>query len=228
MTHHWPVRDHPKQRGSVASPLSLSPHSKPLQHRFARQPVSDKKNWKVKKMAYVAEALRESPVNSSQDSLSVAPPHFASSWSKPGDKRTHIHPQHGGRAPPSWSVEKKKYDVVDVEALLSSAGGGSPSLSRQASIPAISLFPRWCPCWAELFWSGSDRLLGPFSAAGAAGPDVTAAEFHRGPIGAQEEPPWAESIFHRCTSEEKKGEEERRHGIWKCLRRGGTLFLWRP
>lgn len=67
------------------------------------------------------------------------------------------------------------------------------------------------PCRAELFWSESDRLLGPFSAAGAAGPDVTAAVAERGPIRAQEEEaPGAESILHRCISEEKKGEEERR------------------
>lgn len=36
------------------------------------------------------------------------------------------------------------------------------------------------PCRAELFWSDSDRLHGPFSSAGAAGADVTAAEAHRG------------------------------------------------
>lgn len=58
-----------------------------------------------------------------------------------------------------------------------------------------SVYPRYfsipgmmsVPCRAELFWSGSDRLLGPFSAAGAAGPDVTTAVAQRGPIGTQEE-----------------------------------------
>lgn len=58
-----------------------------------------------------------------------------------------------------------------------------------------SLYPRYfsipgmmsVPCRAELFWSGSHRLLGPFSAAGAAGPDVTALEAQWGPMGVQEE-----------------------------------------
>lgn len=57
--------------------------------------------------------------------------------------------------------------------------------------PVKPLFPGLMsvPRRAELFWSESDRLLGPFSAAGAAGPDVTAAKAHRGPIGAKEEEP---------------------------------------
>lgn len=46
---------------------------------------------------------------------------------------------------------------------------------------------RAVPCRVELFWSGSDRLLGPFSAAGAAGPDVTTAAADQEPIGGQEE-----------------------------------------
>lgn len=55
------------------------------------------------------------------------------------------------------------------------------------------------------------RLLGPFSAAGAVGHDVTAPEPHREPIGAQEgEAPEAESILDRCAGEDEKGEEERR------------------
>lgn len=62
------------------------------------------------------------------------------------------------------------------------------------------------PCRAELFWSESDRLPCPFSAAGAAGSDVTAAETQRGPMGAEEEeaPP---SILHRCTREKEEEEE---------------------
>lgn len=65
------------------------------------------------------------------------------------------------------------------------------------------------PRRAELFWSGSDRLLGPFSAAGAAGPDVTAAEADREPIEEQEEEaPEAESILNRCTRKKEKGEDQ--------------------
>lgn len=84
---------------------------------------------------------------------------------------------------PVLSCGEKKYDGADVEASLWS------SLTVPSSLYPCSLFPGMMsvPCRAELFWSESDRLLGPFSAAGAARPDVTAAEAHRGPIGAQEE-----------------------------------------
>lgn len=67
------------------------------------------------------------------------------------------------------------------------------------------------PCRAELFWSESDRLLGPFSAAGAAGPDVTAAEAHREPMRAQEEEAprerKASSIGVRARRREERGGE---------------------
>lgn len=74
-----------------------------------------------------------------------------------------------------------------------------PLSSVQAELPPrcpgkplslLCLYFPWMmsvPCRAELFWSESDRLLGPFSAAGAVGPDVTAAEARRGPMGVQEE-----------------------------------------
>lgn len=93
------------------------------------------------------------------------------------------------------------------------SSSAAPSPSRQASILCCVSIPgvMSVPCRAELFWSESDRLLGPFSAAGAAGADVTAAEARGGPMGAQEEEaPGAESILHRCTGEEEKAEEERR------------------
>lgn len=58
---------------------------------------------------------------------------------------------------------------------------GAPSLqlrhlrlSAPVSIPGDAV--RVVPCRAELFWRESDRLPCPFSAAGAAGSDVTAAE----------------------------------------------------
>ncbi|TNN89266.1 hypothetical protein EYF80_000554 [Liparis tanakae] len=99
-------------------------------------------------------------------------------------------------------------------------GGTGGHMHRRAlrAVPPKPLSPlgvysrdgvRAVPSRAELFWSESDRLRGPCSAAGAAGCDVTAAEAHGGPMGAQEEEaPRAESILHRCTSEEEKGEEE--------------------
>lgn len=58
-------------------------------------------------------------------------------------------------------------------------------LSAPVSIPGDAV--RAVPCRAELFWSESDRLPCPFSAAGAAGSDVTAAETQWGPMGAEEE-----------------------------------------
>ena len=89
----------------------------------------------------------------------------------------------------------------------------SPLQLPQASIPVRSLFPGTMsvPRRAELFWSESDRLLGPFSAAGAAGPDVTAAEAHREPMGAQEEEAprerKASSIGVRARRREERGGE---------------------
>lgn len=63
------------------------------------------------------------------------------------------------------------------------------------------------------------RLLGPFSAAGAAGHDVTAPEAHREPMGAREgEAPEAESILDRCAGEDEKGgEKEERRRTWKTV-----------
>lgn len=54
-------------------------------------------------------------------------------------------------------------------------------LSAPASIPRGDV-----PSRAELFWRDSDRLLRPFSSAGAAGADVTAAEAHREANGSAE------------------------------------------
>lgn len=108
-------------------------------------------------------------------------------------------------------VEKTKCSGADAEACLLCAAAPSPS--RQASIPVRSLFPGMMsvPCRAELFWSESDRLLGPFSAAGAAGPDVTAAEAHREPMRAQEEEAprerKASSIGVRARRREERGGE---------------------
>lgn len=156
MTHHWPVRDNLRLRGSASSPHPRStycslpkpplPTEKPCSTRCTRRRFPDWQSTEKGgyKMSYVAVALRESPANSLQDSLSVGPPHFASSWSKPGDKRTHIHPQHCGRTPPSCPVEKKSMTVLMLRPL-----SGAPSLSRQASIPVF--YSRlWCPYRAVL------------------------------------------------------------------------------
>lgn len=89
-------------------------------------------------------------------------------------------------------------------------------LSQQASIliPAGGCPCRAVPCRA-VFWSESDRLLAPFSAAGAAGSDVTTAEAQPGGQWERRKrrPPGAESVLHRCTGEEEKGEGERRRGV---------------
>lgn len=101
--------------------------------------------------------------------------------------------------------------------------GDLPSLSRQAPVPDMPLFPGMMsvPRRAELFWSGSERLLGPFRAAGAAG-----AWRHRGrgsprrPIGAQEEegPPERRVSSYRCTSETEKGEKEEKRRLTRCMK----------
>lgn len=96
-----------------------------------------------KEKPYVALALQEFPVNPLQDSLSIEQPHFASSWSKTGDKHsTHIHPQHGGLELPSSCVKKKSGDVQN-------RNSGPPfRVSSPVPVPVpyvISLFPRCCP-----------------------------------------------------------------------------------
>lgn len=98
-------------------------------------------------------------------------------------KQTLIHPLHRGRTtpPPSRVVEGKKITSAGVEARLCSSAASSSLLPF--------LFPGMLTvsCRAELFWSESDRLPCPFSAAGVAGSDVTAAETEWGPMGAQKE-----------------------------------------
>lgn len=94
-------------------------------------------------------------------------------------------------------------------------------LSAPVSIPED--VDRAVPCRA-VFWSESDRLPCPFSAAGVAGPDVTAAETEWGPMGAEEEEPPPPRFLHRCTREEEEEEERSR----KCLRGGGTSFPGSP
>lgn len=79
---------------------------------------------------------------------------------------------------------------------------------------------------AELFWRDSVRLLRPFSSAGAAGADVTAAEAHQeanrsaGCVHPPSPPSLphtirrAESVLYvyRCAAEEEEGEDERMRG----------------
>lgn len=99
-------------------------------------------------MSYVAVALRGSPANSLQDSLSAGLPHFASSWSKPGDKRTHIHPQQGGRTAlprPVW-WRKQSALVLMLRPVCSAL-----QLPRRPVKPLslLGLYSRgWCPCRA--------------------------------------------------------------------------------
>lgn len=97
-----------------------------------------------------------------------------------------------------------------------------PLSSLQGELPRCPVKPLsllflysggWCPCRAVLSCFGVNQTDCPVHSTLQGRRSLTSSRrrLTRGPIGGQEEEaPGAESILHRCTSEEEKAEGERR------------------
>lgn len=165
MTRYWPVRDN--LRGSPSSPRPRSSPPVPAEETCSTSDDRLRKN-----------VLRCSgtPRISGKlfTGLSVGRTAALCIIVIQTGTRTHAHTPAAPWAHHSPSVpcrgEKKKMQECWCRARLCSSATSSSLLPF--------LFPGMLsvPCRAELFWSESDRLPCPFSAAGAAGSDVTAAE----------------------------------------------------
>lgn len=193
MTHHWPVRDNLRRRGSTSSPQSSIllltvpkspfPTGKPCSTHAEGLHTDNRQ--KLRREQNVLRCSGTPRISGKLfTGLSVGRTAALCIIVIQTGRQTHTH------TPATPWAHSPVQPCGEKKVRRCWCWGLSPELLRCPVKPlSLFLFPGMMsvPCRAELFWSESDRLLGPFSAAGAAGPDVTAAEAQQGPIGAQEE-----------------------------------------
>lgn len=161
ITRYWPVRDN--LRGSHSSPHPLRAHRGILQH--IGRSIEEKNVLRCSGTPRISGKLFTG--------LSVGRTAALCIIVIQTGKQTHAHTPAAPWAHHSPSVpcrgEKKKLKSAGVEARL------CRSATSSSLLPFLFPVMLSTSCRAELFWSESDRLPCPFSAAGAAGSDVTAA-----------------------------------------------------